>query len=169
MVEGFDEDEARPQAAGGTRVVSFFLRGQTFALPIGRVRETIALGKRVITRVFQTPDFVLGILNLRGTILAVLDLGRYLGLGRAALGESSRILVTEGEGVRKTAGLLVDAIAPWQSIDPAALLPPPPTMRGVRAGCVRGVWAPAGEKPVALLDLDAVIGAPELKPFQHRA
>ena len=162
-------ETARQAPAGTARIVSFWLRGQLFALPIERVRETIALGKRPITRVFQTPDFVLGIVNLRGTILAVLDLGRYLGLGRGSTGETSRVLVVEGEALRKSAGLLVDAIAPWQTMSPQALLPPPPTLRGERAACVRGVIMQTDERPLTLLDVDAVIGAPELRPFRRTA
>ncbi len=162
-------ESARQAGAGTTRIVSFWLCGQLFALPIERVRETIALGKRPITRVFQTPDFVLGIVNLRGTILAVLDLGRYLGLGRAATGESSRVLVAEGEALRKSAGLLVDAIAPFQTVSLQTLQPPPPTLRGERAACVRGVVMQTDERPLTLLDADAVIGAPELRPFRRSA
>jgi purine-binding chemotaxis protein CheW len=163
-----DEGPAGAVAEGLERVISFWLRGQLFALPIAQVRETLAMGKRAVTRVFQTPDFVLGIVNLRGTILAVLDLGRYLGLGRATLGETTRVLVAEGAVQRRTAGLLVDAVAPWRAVDPAGLAAAPPTLRGERAACVRGVVTLEGGRPLALLDLDAVIGAPELKQFQRK-
>src|SRR5205085_1586047 len=60
----------------GERQVCFHLAGQEFGLPIDEVKETIE--PRPITRIFLVPDFIAGLINLRGDVLAVLDLGRVL-------------------------------------------------------------------------------------------
>ncbi|HUH04251.1 MAG TPA: chemotaxis protein CheW, partial [Kofleriaceae bacterium] len=71
--------ESAGAAGDAAKLVCFFLAGQEYAAPITEVKETMLL--RPITRVFLTPPWLAGIINLRGDVVAVIDLARLLGQG----------------------------------------------------------------------------------------
>lgn len=101
-------------------LVCFRIGKETFGVEIFAVREIVKAQE--ITAVPGTADYVLGIINLRGKIISVVDLAERLGLGRAKIERASRILVVDLEGF--TVGFLVDAATevlrlPRESIDPA--------------------------------------------------
>lgn len=85
--------------------VMFRLQGGAYALPVTEVTEVVRVGE--VTRVPNAPFPVIGVFNLRGRVLPLLDLGLRFGLGAARPGPDSRILVLESGGHRM--GLLVDA------------------------------------------------------------
>jgi purine-binding chemotaxis protein CheW len=146
------------------QLVCFFLGGQELAVPIDRVRETIDL--RPITRVFHTPPSVVGILNLRGEILAVLDPGRLLGLGMTASSDGARIVIIEA-GPR-SAGLVVDALGSIREVESHALAPAPSTIAPEISSLLLGVVSTV-ERPISVLDAAKVLYAPELEPFTERS
>lgn len=101
-------------------LVCFRVGKETFGVDIFSVREIVKAQE--ITSVPGTADYVLGIINLRGKIISVVDLAERLGLGRAKIERASRILVVDLDGF--TVGFLVDAATevlklPRESIDPA--------------------------------------------------
>ncbi len=146
------------------QLVCFFLGEQELAIPIDAVRETIDL--RPITRVFHTPPCVIGILNLRGEILAVLDPGRLLGLGATAVREGTRIVIIEA-GPR-CAGLVVDALGSIREVETAALAPAPSTISPEIASLLLGIVSTA-ERPISVVDTARVLNAPELETFTERS
>jgi len=106
--------------AGTAHLVCFRIGKETFGVDIFSVREIVKA--REITTVPGTSDYVLGIINLRGKIISVMDLAGRLGLGRASVDKASRILVVDLDGL--TVGFLVDAATevlklPDESIDAA--------------------------------------------------
>lgn len=84
--------------------VEFRLAGEPFALPVSEVREILRVGE--LTPVAQAPFPVLGVFNLRGRVVPLLDLRARLGLAAAPAGAESRVVVVESRGRR--IGLLVD-------------------------------------------------------------
>ncbi len=143
------------------RYVCFRLAGQEFALPIADVKETIR--PRPVTPVFHTPDFVLGLVNLRGEVVAVLDVARILGLRPTEIGAESRVVVVK-RGPK--AGIVVDSLSEVRTIDADSIRPPPATLDRQIAGYLRGVVAlEAG--PVSVIDLEHVFDADALKPFRR--
>ncbi len=146
----------------------FFLDGDEYGVPIAEVKETIAV--RPLTRVFLVPDFVAGLINLRGEVVAVLDLARLLGLGRRKPGPDARIVILRGRGGGRpaSAGLLVDRLSDVRDVDPNALHAPPATVEAEAAALVRGV-ARADDHPLIVLDLARVFEAERLAPFRRRA
>ena len=119
----------------GSRLVCFFLGGREFAAPIEQVRETVAL--RPITPLFGTPECVLGIINLRGNVVAVLDPAVMLGLPRANTAPSQRIVIIDADG--KQAGLRVEALGAIRDAPEQGLKPVPPTMPARSANLMQGV------------------------------
>ncbi len=150
--------------ATASKHVCFFVSDRELAAPIDEVRETVEL--RPITRLFHTPRSVAGIASLRGEILPVLDPGVLLGLAACARGPAARIVIVaapplEGTRTPRVAGLLVDRLGPIRDLDPEQMSPPPPTLPLALASMLRGV-VPLPERPVAVLDLDRLLSAPEL-------
>tara|TARA_R110002167_G_scaffold9558_14_gene44228 strand:- start:3076 stop:3543 length:468 start_codon:yes stop_codon:yes gene_type:complete len=110
-------------ASGQLELISFEIGGQEFCIDVCSVREI--RGWTPTTSVPQTPDYVLGVINLRGAIIPVLDLGRRLGLGTTEPSSRHVIVVIE-EGTR-IAGLLVDGVQETFQLD-ASLLQTAPVM-----------------------------------------
>jgi purine-binding chemotaxis protein CheW len=150
--------------------VCFRLHGQELAVDIAAVKETLAM--RPLTRVFLAPPHIAGIMNLRGDIVAVLDLARRLGLPPTTLTSSTRVVVCRyprplpaesaavdavpdallpAEGL--AAGILVDALTELRTLDMGHLEPPPPTLPEDTASLLRGVTTGAGGAPLQVLDV----------------
>jgi len=134
-----------------------------YAAPIQFIRETVKL--RPITRVFQTPDFVVGLCSLRGEILAVLDLALLLGLSPTPLDFDTHILIVEVGG--KRAGVLADRLSEVRDIDPGAISPTPPTIAPDVAAILRGVVALA-DVPLGVVDLERVFESEELRRYERK-
>src|SRR5690349_15099786 len=83
---------AQPKRASNSALIStFYLGDALLGIDTFRVQEIIKVID--ITRGHQAPDHVLGIINLRGRIVTIIDLGRKLGLGPARLNDNSRIII----------------------------------------------------------------------------
>lgn len=107
--------------AGSLELISFEIGGQTFCIDIRDVREI--RGWTQSTPMPQSPDYVMGLINLRGVIMPVVDLKNRLGLGATEASSRHVIIVVQLAG--GLAGLLVDAVQETFTIDPSALQPPP--------------------------------------------
>ncbi len=142
------------------KLVCFFLGDRELAAPIEAVRETVEL--RPVTPVFRTPECIAGITNLRGEILAVLDPAVVLGLPRCARRPGARIVIVEPDD--RAAGLLVDDLGAIRDVDDAAVGPVPPTVPPRVAAMLEGVVS-LPERPIGVLDVARLLGAPELAPF----
>lgn len=101
--------------------VSFQLADERYALPALQVREVIR--PPVITPVPGAKPDVLGVINLRGTVVPILDGRARLGLGVVPAGEDVRFVLVEIAG--QVAGIRVDAVAQVLDIDPAEIGPHP--------------------------------------------
>lgn len=117
------------------RWLAFSLGSENYALDISVIREI--LKPREITEIPRVPDFLLGIISLRGNIIPVFDLKRRLGLGVATIDQDSRIIVCQ-EGDR-LAGLLIDRITQVTSIQEENIEPPPAIFSGRDRAMLDGV------------------------------
>jgi purine-binding chemotaxis protein CheW len=154
-----------PAVTGGgpCKLVCFFLHGQEYAAPIAEIKETMLV--RPITRVFLTPAWLAGIINLRGDIVAVIDLARLLGLRPTAITDSSRIVIATHRG--KIAGILVDRMAELRNLDLDRLQTPPPMLAGDGAALLRGIATVDGGAPVRVLDLSNLFESDRLQAFRR--
>jgi purine-binding chemotaxis protein CheW len=126
---------------------------QHLALPILAVKET--LPARPLTRLFLVPPVVAGLVNLRGEIVAVLDLGALLEL-RSSPALARTLVVLRGKQNRPVAALLVDALDGVRELDAEAVQPPPATLAADQASYLEGVAsmvAMDGAPPCPLLVL----------------
>lgn len=144
-----------PEAAGDDRqaeFLGFMLTNEEYALDILEIKEIIR--PQAITLVPRTPDYLSGIITLRGVIVPVFDLRRRLGMPEAEQGPKTRIVVVyRGD---EFAGLIVDSITQVMRVDMNAVEPPPPTIAVVEAEFIKGVTRYL-ERLVILLNLNRVL------------
>ncbi len=140
-----------PAEEGGTAVpvVVFALGQETYGIEATCVENIYPLED--LTPVPCTPDFVAGIVNLRGRILSVVDLHRFLGLEYTATGEEARVIAVHAAGLE--VGLLASEVRAVRTMRLDDLQPALPTTTRVAAGYTRGVAADM----VVLLDLEALL------------
>lgn len=118
-------------------VLQFRLAREDYAVEARFVREVSLLAQ--LTPVPCTPPFVLGIVNLHGEIVSVIDLKTFFELPAQGLGDLNRLIVLEGEGEGMRFGILADAITGMASLPVDTLQPALPTLTGIRARYLRGV------------------------------
>ena len=134
---------------------SFDLAGEIYALPVSCVEEIQRI--TTLTRVPYAPAPVRGITNLRGRVLAVVDLRVRLGLPAAEITAQSRVVVVEAR--QRSLGLLVDAARQIVKLLPSRILPAPADVRTVHSDFLRGVY-PREDELLILLDLERVLWIP---------
>ena len=142
------------------QLVNLRLRGEEFGVDIGSVREITRVGD--ITHIPEAPSFIQGVINLRGQIIAVIDLAKQFGLApQEKLPESARIVVTWLKG--QAVGMLVDEVPevlkiPAEDIEPAPEL----IQTKIRRDYIKGVGK-LENRLIVFLDLDKVLGPHEVE------
>lgn len=143
------------EAARTAQYLSFVCAGEVYGVEILRVQEI--KGWERVTRIPCTPAFVLGVMNLRGMIVPVLDLRLRFGLEPRSRDGSTVVVVVRARGPRgeRTAGIVVDAVSDVHSLG-AADIQPTPALGGKVDACVRGL-ATVEDKMLMLLDIDRLV------------
>src|SRR5258706_6075135 len=116
-------------------VIEFVVAYETFAIESSYVREVYPL--KELTQLPGTPDFVLGVINVRGQIVSVVDPKQFFGLPQKGLTDLNKvILISDG---KMEFGLLADAVIGLRRIPLEELQPSLPTLTGLRAELLKGV------------------------------
>jgi purine-binding chemotaxis protein CheW len=140
------------------QVLTFVLGSETYGVDILRVQEI--RGWSAVTKIPNSPPHVLGVLNLRGSIVPVVDLRKRFSLEQAEYTAVTVIIVlsVRGEAGRRDFGVVVDGVSDVVDVEASAVRPTPDL--GCRAATdhIRGL-VPVNERMVVLLDLDRLIGA----------
>ena len=125
--------------ATAAQYLTFLLGEEVFAMDIRTVREIIQFGP--MTSVPLMPDFVRGVINLRGAVVPVIDLQARFGRPRAAVGKKTCIVIFDAlrAGERVELGLLVDAVSEVIDIAAEAIEPPPHFGTSVRRDFICGI------------------------------
>ncbi|MBO8162476.1 MAG: chemotaxis protein CheW [Brevibacillus sp.] len=146
------------EIVGEVKVIVFRLKDEEYGVEVGQVKSIERLTH--ITRVPRTPDFVKGVINLRGVVTPIIDLRSRFGLEEADHTESTRIIIVSVGEVE--VGLIVDAANDVIDIPVDAIEPPPEVVGGVEAAYLRGV-AKLEKRLLILLNLDKVLTPEEMK------
>ena len=136
----------------GTLIMAFLVGGAAFGLEASLVQEVCRLGE--ITPVHRAPREVIGIRNLRGRIVTVIDLAIRLDAGKTTASDENRVLMIEWKN--ETVGLLVDAVLDTHTAFLDQLTPVPPQLTGADSQTLRGLFR-CGTQLVAMLDLQALL------------
>jgi purine-binding chemotaxis protein CheW len=124
--------EGAPEAI---EVVEFLLGPETYGVPSSYIREVYPL--KELTPLPCTPAFVLGIINVRGQILSVIDLKHFFDLPGRGFNSLNKVIILHDRTM--VFGILADAIVGARSIPLDTIQPSLPTLTGVRAAYLRGV------------------------------
>lgn len=140
------------------QLVGFRIGKETFGVPINLVHEIVRVPE--ITAVPDAPEYVEGVINLRGKIVSVIDLRKRFGEKRIERTRKNRILVAEIE--RKMVGLIVDAASEVLRVAPNEVEDPPDVLDDAEIKYVTGVGKLNG-RLIILVDLAKIMQKGEIR------
>jgi purine-binding chemotaxis protein CheW len=146
------------------QVVGFRIGRETFGLPISMVREIVRVPE--VTSVPNAPEYIEGVINLRGRIIPVVDLRKRFGEKVIEANKKNRIVVVELEG--RTIGLMVHAASEVLKIPPSEIEAPHNVFQEGELDYITGVGKLNG-RLVILLDLNRVLQRGELRRLDEIA
>jgi len=133
-------------------LATFYIGDALCGMDILKVQEINKLME--MTKVPQAPDYVTGILNLRGQIVTIVDLGKKLGLGVTDLTEDPRNIIVNAPS--EHIGLLVRKISDVVMADPDLIESAPANMSGIQGGFFTGVYK-TEDKLIGILNVEEVL------------
>ena len=135
------------------QLVTFALGNEDYAVDILKVQEINRM--KEITRVPNSPDYVEGVINLRGKVIPVVSLRRKFGLEDRENDTQSRIMIMDIQGI--TMGLIVDAVSEVLRVPASIVEPTPPMTSNISTEFIKGI-AKLEDRLIILLDMDRLIG-----------
>jgi purine-binding chemotaxis protein CheW len=153
------------EAQETTQYLTFILGDETFSLDIGRVREV--LDYTIVTRVPRMPDYLQGVINLRGSVVPVIDLRRRFGMPPLSVSVNTCIIIVEAtvNGVGVVLGLLADSVQEVIELERGCIQPAPRIGTRLDAGFIKGIGR-QDDRFIIILDIDRVFSHAELDLVQ---
>lgn len=148
------EEERARLRAGQLKIIEFRLAHETYGVEASMVREVYPL--KDLTTLPCTPAFIAGIVNIRGQIMAVIDLKIFFELPRKGLTELNKVLIVRSPQME--VGILADEIIGVNFVAPDELQTSLPTLTGLRAEYLRGITT----ERVIVLDAGRLLGDEKL-------
>lgn len=145
-----------------SQYLTFSLDREQFAVGISSVREVLEF--TTATKVPRTPDYLRGVINLRGSVVPVIDLRLKLGLSRTETTIDTCVIIieVEAQGERLVLGALADSVHEVIELDEKSIEPPPRMGTRVNIEFIRGIGK-RDEQFIMLLDIAHVLTDSELK------
>jgi purine-binding chemotaxis protein CheW len=172
MMDGEDkiyinsEEDELPEGASHKkllRVLVFSLGKENYCIDVCQAKEVMKMPE--ITRVPNVPAFVLGVANLRGEIISVLDMHYFFGLEPQGKSQEVRVIVTDLTG--EAVGLRVDRVKDTIGIDEEEVQAPLATLKGRLAGYTKG-QVTHGEDILIFLDLGKILRSEEIESLRKK-
>jgi purine-binding chemotaxis protein CheW len=153
-------------AVNADQYLTFMLAGEEYGVDILRVQEIKGWGK--VTPIPGTPEYVRGVMNLRGTIVPILDLRKRFSMDEIDYGPTTVVIVlrVECEGRDRIMGIVVDAVSDVYAVPAEELRPSPDFGGNVHVEFVRGL-ATVDEKMVIIVNVDKLLNADDLEAVSH--
>jgi purine-binding chemotaxis protein CheW len=157
------------QVAEDHQYLTFLLSSEMFAIPILNIKEIIEFGS--LTEVPMMPGFIRGVINLRGSVVPVVDLSVRFGRGKTEVSRRTCIVIIEVEGseeTRQDIGVMVDSVSEVLEIPRSEIEPAPAFGAKIRVDFIQGMGKIAG-KFVIILNADKVLSVDELSMLGQAA
>ncbi len=147
--------------SGADQYLTFILADEEYGVDILRVQEI--KGWNGATPIPNTPDHIMGVINLRGTIVPIIDLRRRFGMESVEFGPMTVVIVlrVQGEERERTMGIVVDAVSEVYNVKPDEMKPPPDLGDAIETQFIQGM-ATVDEKMVILLNIDRLLSCGDL-------
>ena len=151
--EGVEQDQNNVQIQ---QYLTFLLEGEVYGVDILRVREI--MGWNSVTRVPHTPNFMKGVINLRGAIVPVVDLRLRFELASTEYGPTTVIVIlpVQNEGRDRTIGIVVDGVSDVVDVNLENVKPVPKTGTSIETEYLTGLYSKE-HLMVMLLDIDCLL------------
>lgn len=140
------------------QLVVFSMAKELYGVGIESIHEIVKVPD--ITEVPDAPPYLVGVINLRGKIVPVVDLRKRLSMPGTERTKASRVLITENTG--RLLGLLVDAVSEVLKVQPEAVEPPPDMIASIGVEYIIGV-AKIDPRLIILIDLKKVLSIEDMK------
>ncbi|ERI09232.1 chemotaxis protein CheW [Aneurinibacillus aneurinilyticus] len=144
------------------KVIVFRLKDEEYGVEVNQVKSIERLEH--ITRVPRTPQFIKGVINMRGIVTPIVDLRRRFGIEEATYNETTRVIIVAIGEIE--VGLIVDSANDVIDIPINAIEPPPEVVGGIEAVYLRGV-AKLDRRLLILLNLNKVLNTDEIKQLEN--
>ncbi len=145
--------------------LTFMLGEEVFALDIAKVREVLEFTS--VTKVPKTPEFMRGVINLRGAVVPVVDMRLKFGMpmGEKTINTCVVIVETELDGEVTALGALVDSVEEVFELEPERIEPPPKIGTRLKTEFIKGMGK-RDDEFIIILDIDKVFSTEELSLVQ---
>ena len=156
------------EAAASTQYLTFKLGDETFALDVAEVREILDF--TTVTKVPRTPSFMRGVINLRGSVVPVMDLRLKFAMSATEQTVNSCIIVVEMtmEGDNIVIGVLADAVQEVIDLEPEQIEPPPRIGTKLNTEFILGMGKHNGAF-MMILDIDRIFESADLETEEQAA
>jgi purine-binding chemotaxis protein CheW len=147
--------------------LTFRLNEETFAIDVNKVREVLDLSP--ITKVPRAPEFMRGVINVRGSVVPVVDLKMKFGLLKTEATLDTRIVVMEIDldGETTVLGAMADSVHEVLELEPGQIQDPPKLGTRWRSEFIRGIGK-RNDEFVIITDIDRIFSTDELVVVQER-
>lgn len=143
------------------QIVCFKIGNEEYGIDILQVQEILKIPK--ITKLPKSKAHILGVIDLRGKVIPIIDLGKKFGI-IADLTRSSRAIVVDIDG--RQVGLAIDSVSHVVKVDSGDIEPPPPVVKGISGKYIVGI-AKLKSGFVVILDINQIFSAEELSTMQQ--
>lgn len=150
-MQAIEKVEHSDAVSDGMLFAQFMLGKAAFGIDARLVQEVVTVGD--LTPVHGAPEGVVGIRNLRGHIVTMVDMAMHLGLGQVEIGPDTRVLIIDHAG--EYYGFLVDTVTEAVALDKDQLAPPPASLSDEMRERLSGVWRD-GKDLTAILKPEAL-------------
>jgi len=153
---------------GTMQCLTYKLGDEVYAFDINKVREVLDF--TTVTKVPRTPEFMRGVINLRGSVVPVVDLRLKFGMTRTENSVNTCVIIIEVtvDGDTTIIGALADSVQEVLDLDPDHIEPPPRIGDRLDTEFIRGMGK-RGERFIMILDIDKIFTADELALVQKSA
>jgi len=148
-----------------TQYLTFKLADEVFALDIGKVREVLDF--TTVTRVPRTPDFMRGVINLRGNVVPVVDMRLKFGMALTEKTVNTCVIITEVgvDGETVVLGAMADSVQEVLDLEPGEIEPPPKIGTKLNTDFIRGMGK-RDDHFIMILEIDKVFSSGDLEMLQ---
>lgn len=156
LYDELDEDTQKD------KYLSFRLGDEEYGIEIQHIIEIIVMQE--ITKVPDMPNFIIGVINLRGNVISVMDIRKRFGLESREFDDRTCIIVVRINNI--SIGLIVDTVNEVVDIPESQIDPPPRTHSGIGSNYIQGMGK-IGEKVKILLDIEKILYEEELNQIKE--